>query len=251
MDSSIFPVLKEKALKKAEEIGPPSFYAIHKKELVLSLQSFSNNKMIHKCRAYLDESKLHPAHGVCHCEKVALEAGAILQIESAAGDYIDNEKEELMLCAQIAGILHDIKRMEKDHTIAGSIEAERILNDFDLEKRYKRYIIAAIRNHEAFKEILSSEDNKAKLISDSLYDADKFRWGPDNFTTTLWLIMESAGMSADTLYSNFKEKVEGIRRIKHTFRTETGRRYGPEFIDLGIKIGNEIYSEMERIIVRR
>ena len=117
-----------------------------------------------------------------------------------------------------------------------------------MDERYKRYITAAIRNHEAFREVLSSEDEEAKLISDSLYDADKFRWGPDNFTTTLWLIMECSGTPAEALYRNFLEKMNGVSRIKETFRTKTGKRFGPEFIDLGIEIGNEIYREMGNLL---
>jgi hypothetical protein len=85
-------------------------------------------------------------------------------------------------------------------------------------------------------------------VSDALYDADKFRWGPDNFTTTLWLMVKASGTSARTLYNTFQEKMTGIRRIRETFRSETGRRFGPEFIDFGIEIGNEIYSEMQQII---
>ena len=87
-----------------------------------------------------------------------------------------------------------------------------------------------------------------KLVSDSLYDADKFRWGPDNFTVTLWLLIESAGLSLERLYHSFIEKMEGIKKIKKTFRTKTGQQYGPEFIDKGIAIGNEIYREMRCII---
>ena len=117
-----------------------------------------------------------------------------------------------------------------------------------IRKKEKRYVTAAIRNHEAFREVLMSEDESARLVSDALYDADKFRWGPDNFTTTLWLMIKASGTSARTLYNTFQEKMAGIRRIKETFRSATGRRYGPEFIDFGIEIGNEIYSEMERMI---
>jgi len=40
----------------------------------------------------------------------------------------------------------------------------------------------------------------------------------------------------------------GIRKIKNTFRTGTGRRYGPEFIDFGLEIGNGIYRELKCII---
>ncbi len=223
----------------------PSFYADHGKEIGMSLASFSESKTIRRCGAMLDESTMHPAHGMEHLRKVAVEAGAIVQIE---GDANEAEKEDLMLCAQLAGFLHDIKRAEKDHTIAGSIEAERILEGLGMERRYRDYITAAIRNHEAFGDLLPSEDEKAKLISDSLYDADKFRWGPDNFTRTLWLILDSTGMSAEALYCSFQEKIGWIRRIKDTFRTQTGRKYGPEFIDFGMTIGNEIYGEMKMIM---
>jgi hypothetical protein len=236
--------LKEKALRAARDAGTPSFYLRHKKELEASLSSYSESALIRKCRTCLDESKLHPAHGIFHCEKVALEAGAILQIEAGTAGLRASTIRELMLCVQIAGLLHDIKRVEEAHAIAGSREAADILRDFALEERYKRYIVSAIRNHEAFKDTLESEDDSARLISDALYDADKFRWGPDNFTVTLWLIIEATGISIEMLSRNFTEKMEGIKKIKETFRTKTGQRYGPEFIDKGIVIGNEIYRAM-------
>lgn len=248
MDKSIYTSLKEKAIKTAQKIGLPSFYMKHKKEMESSRNFFENSKRIHTCRSRLYESNLHPAHGVPHCEKVALEAGAIVQIEHTAHNSRESRTEDLIACCQIAGMLHDIKRTEENHTIAGSREAERILRDFDMEERYKRYIVHAIRNHEAFKEVLPSEDETAKLISDSLYDADKFRWGPDNFTVTLWLIMESTQTPAEKLYLDFQEKMKGIKSIKHTFRTGTGKKFGPEFIDAGIEIGNTIYAEISRMM---
>jgi len=240
----MYPALKEKAIDAARRLGPPSFYRMYKEEVERSFLFFAGSKVLLKCRSYLDESKMHPAHGIAHGEKVAIEAGAILQIEGASVNIGGAETEELMLCVQIAGLFHDIRRNEADHTTKGSMEAERILEDFAMKNSHKRYITAAIRNHEAFKEVLSSEDEEAKLISDSLYDADKFRWGPDNFTTTLWLIMESSGTPVEALYRNFLEKMEGVRRIKETFRTGIGKKCGPEFIDLGMEIGNEIYREM-------
>lgn len=248
MDKSVYSILEDKAVKIARRIGLPSFYNDHKKELDISRSYISSSSLIVKCRSYLNESELHPAHGISHCEKVALESGAVLQAESAVLGYQREDTEQLMLCCQVAGLLHDIKRAEENHTISGSLEAVKILNDFNLDNRYKRYITAAIRNHEAFKEVIESEDEPAKLISDSLYDADKFRWGPDNFTTTLWLMMDATGTPAETLFMVFEEKMAGIRKIKKTFRTATGKKYGPEFIDKGIEIGNEIYMEMEQLI---
>ncbi|MEC4676293.1 MAG: hypothetical protein VST72_05155 [Nitrospirota bacterium] len=241
-------ILKATAIEAARKLGPPSFYSLQREELDESHRFFSNSELLQRCRSYLDESKLHPAHGIFHCEKVALEAGAILLIESSRSKHSASERKEMLLCVQMAGLLHDIKRNEKDHTISGSIEAGRILDELDIGPDCRQYVTAAIRNHEAFRKVLDSGSGTAKLISDSLYDADKFRWGPDNFTTTLWLIMESTGIPIKTLYSDFQEKMEGIRKIKETFRTETGRKYGPEFIDFGIEIGNEIYKEMKHIL---
>jgi len=122
------------------------------------------------------------------------------------------------------------------------------LKNFRIGSNYKRYITTAIRNHEAFKGILESENQIAKLISDSLYDADKFRWGPDNFTTTIWLILDSTKTPIDVLCRDFTENLRYIEKIKATFRTETGKKYGPEFIDMGIMIGNVIYEEMTNIL---
>ena len=251
MKGSIYPALKEKAAKAARRIGAPSFYRDHGVEIERSAAALAGNGMLAKCRSRVEGATLHPAHGIDHCEKVAVEAGAILRIEEAGRQTAGSHTEGLVLCAQIAGILHDIRRNEDDHTIKGSIEAAKILGGFEWEGRYKRYVTAAIRNHEAFKEVLPSEDKEAKLVSDSLYDADKFRWGPDNFTTTLWLIVESAETPVERLHATFLEKMEGIRRIKETFRTDTGRRYGPEFIDFGIEIGNEIFREMENLMRNR
>jgi hypothetical protein len=36
--------------------------------------------------------------------------------------------------------------------------------------------------------------------------------------------------------------MESLERIRGTFRSPTGRRYGPEFIDIGIEIGWRLYD---------
>ncbi len=248
MEKNTILQLKANALKTAREISAPSFYALYESELASSYTFFSESTAVQICKSYVDRAVLHPAHGVEHCEKVALEAGAIVQIEYKNRCLTDSDVSDLLLCVHLAGLLHDIKRTEENHSIAGSIEAERILNECKLNNRYRKYITAAIRNHEAFTEMLSSEDEHARIISDALYDADKFRWGPDNFITTVWLIVESSGTPVAELYRSFDEKMRGIRKIKKTFRTDIGKQYGPEFIDLGLEIGNAIYKDMQDIM---
>jgi hypothetical protein len=40
----------------------------------------------------------------------------------------------------------------------------------------------------------------------------------------------------------FHKGMAGISRIKGTFRSHTGKAFGPEFIDIGLSIGNKIYE---------
>ena len=100
----------------------------------------------------------------------------------------------------------------------------------------------AIANHEAFVEPPITVSATGKLVSDALYDADKFRWGPDNFTVTLWEMLRFARASVAGVIPRFPEGMAGIARIKGTFRSHTGKAFGPEFIDLGLSIGNKIYE---------
>jgi hypothetical protein len=39
--------------------------------------------------------------------------------------------------------------------------------------------------------------------------------------------------------------MKGIAGIKETFRTDPGKTYGPEFIDLGLIIGEKIYEFLQ------
>ena len=248
IEQTIYSRLRQKAIKTAETLGLPSFNIDHRIELEISRESLKTNMLIKKCGSYMDKVSMDSGHGLSHAEAVALDAGIIIQVEGKLQNIDSESISEMVVYVQIAAMLHDIKRKEKNHAIAGSNEARKILNDFQIEERYKRYIAAAIRNHEAFKEILNAENKIAKLISDSLYDADKFRWGPDNFTTTLWLILNSVNMPIEKLYKNFIKSMKYIEKIKKTFRTQTGKRYGPEIIDMGLKIGQAIYKDMSIII---
>ena len=42
--------------------------------------------------------------------------------------------------------------------------------------------------------------------------------------------------------SRFPKGMEKLSGIKSTFRTPTGQKYGPQFIDLGLAIGAELYE---------
>ncbi len=251
MNTTVYQKLKKTAVALAQTLPSPTFYGKHARAVQDAEETLKADELVRKCREHLNESQLECAHGMCHCEAVARDAGALILIEAPARGIVGPEIDRLFIAALIAGLLHDIKRRENDHALLGSIEAGRILSSLGMDCKYRVYISDAIKNHEAFKETHNSDDHAGRLVSDALYDADKFRWGAENFTTTLWLMVEAHNTPLKTLYESFREKMKGVEKIKETFRTETGKRYGPEFIDQGIRIGNVVYDELSALMKKR
>lgn len=248
MQLPLYQQLQNTALRVAGTLPKPSFYDKHRDVVRRADEALLMNETVRSLRVHLDAAQLECAHGVCHCEAVARDAGAIMLVEARAHGFAETEIETLFGAAVVAGLLHDIKRKEVDHAVRGSIEAEKILTSVGMALRERQYVADAIRNHEAFQETFERDDLAGRLVSDALYDADKFRWGPENFTITLWIMVEAHNTRPEALHRIFREKMKGIEKIKDTFRTATGKQYGPEFIDQGITIGNAIYEEMTLLL---
>jgi hypothetical protein len=240
----------EEMIAASEDIAAsfpqPSFYACCREPLNLSRSLFNEDPQVMKCRTVvLKELSDDLGHGRDHSEKVALEAGALAYIEGERLSLEESLRREACLLAQIAGLLHDLRRNEKEHAKASASAALRMLREFSIFPEKGEYVVQAIANHEAFVEPKKAYSPVGQMISDALYDADKFRWGPDNFTHTLWQMLRSSGARMAPLIRRFPKGMEGISKIKGTFRTETGKIYGPEFIELGLEIGVKIYQFLE------
>lgn len=232
--------------KIAASFPPPRFYDACKEDLKASQSIFTQDLRVLKCRQYiLDNLRDHMGHGADHAEKVSVEAGALVYREGVKSILGDSPVRDAAVLAQVAGLLHDLRRGEKDHAQASASAAREILKDLGLSPEKETYILDAIANHEAFLEPKILDCPIAQIISDSLYDADKFRWGPDNFTVTLWRMLRFSQAPIPRLISRFPKGMKGIARIRETFRTQTGKVYGPEFIDRGLQIGEQIYKFLQ------
>jgi hypothetical protein len=225
----------------AASVGSPRFYLEKKEAVERSRCLFENNPVAQSLLISLKNREDYPGHGIVHITKVARDAGALIILDGPGVADVES-LDRLVFLAHLAGILHDIRRSEPDHARRGAEAAVEILETLELQKSETEAIVQAIANHEAFQPAQALSRPGAQLLSDALYDGDKFRWGPDNFTETLWAIVITRRVEITALMKHFPRGLEATERIRGTFRTRTGKQYGPDFIDRALEIGNRIYD---------
>jgi hypothetical protein len=248
MPDMITDTTYEEAKQLCEEIASnieePRFYREKACEVDHSRQLFENHALVRKFLEIVAENKDTYGHGLSHVRKVSIDCGAIIMIEGT-GRFSETEMQKIILHAHLAGVLHDIKRKFPDHAREGAKEAGKILRNFNIGHDDRTGITLAIENHEAFKSNLPLDNPVHQLLSDALYDADKFRWGPDNFTEMLWDIIVPQKVPLKKVIESFTPGLEATRRIRDIFRSRAGKTYGPDFIDKGLLVGEKFYRELK------
>ena len=239
----IYARLRERARQIVASLPPPDFYRDHLQDTDYSRQLIKKDPLLIRLHQFVSENLANNlGHGLAHAIKVTEDAGALMCIEGQAAGYSRAKLKRRMTIVQCAGLLHDIKRKKKDHAKLGAEHAGKVLKDYALTPEEIRDIRWAIQNHEAFKESLTIESAEGVLVSDCLYDADKFRWGPDNFTHTLWDMISVYNPPLAKFMARYPKGMAGLEKIKTTFRSQTGKKYGPQFIDLGLAIGRQLHD---------
>lgn len=242
----IYARIRQRARQIVSQYPPPDFYQDHSVANELSLQYLETNPFTQKIRLFVAENLEDDfGHGIKHALKVAIDAGALMIIENKLAGRSDNFINQRVIIVQCAGLLHDIQRGHEDHAVKGAVYARQVLKVFPFKSHEVDDICRAIRNHEAFKKIVKARSSEGALVSDCLYDADKFRWGPDNFTDTIWAMVSFFNIPVAQFMALYPEGMEKLAQIKHTFRTNTGKKYGPQFIDLGLAIGEELFDVIQ------
>lgn len=241
----VYREIRETARKIVARYPQPDFYLDHPSEVGTSEHFYGTDDTIVRLKQDLVQSLDDDfGHGMGHVEKVAIDAGTLVIIESRRFGYSQSLTRRNLLLAQCAGLLHDICRKEKSHAFKGAETASRTLQSYPLTADEITHICAAIRNHEAFAHLECLPNLQGRTISNCLYDADKFRWGPDNFTHTIWDMVGFFNPPLKTFISRYPKGIALLKEIRGTFRSGTGKQYGPQFIDMGIAIGNELFQEI-------
>ena len=237
----VYASLRKRARQIVARYPPPDFYIQCATEVRRSRHIFETEPVLRQLRGRLaTELDNDFGHGLRHAVRVALDAGALMLVENR--DCGDSEAvvNRSAVVAQSAGLLHDIRRKHPQHAVYGATIAGRLLADYSFSQQEVEDICIAIRCHEAFKDSTPAGRRVAILVADCLYDADKFRWGPDNFSDTLWDMLRCTNPAFAEFVSRYPDGIRSLEKIRDSFRTRTGRKFGPQFIDFGLSIGREL-----------
>ena len=246
---AIYEKIRFYAIETASGYPEADFYRDYPDQVAFSLNFFSTDPVVGELYDFVAENIEDDfGHGLDHVRKVAKDAGALSIIEGQRLEGVSGYGSELkhrVRMAQCAGLLHDIKRKHKNHAEEGALFSGKVLEQYFFSATDITDICLAIENHEAFRETKVCRTPAGELLSDCLYDADKFRWGTENFTHTVWAMVSYANIPIKKFMDLYPRGIAFLERIKNTFRTETGRRYGPQFIDLGLSVGEDIYKYIQ------
>ena len=239
----IYHQIRQRARQIILRHPTPDFYHDHSLDYEGSRKLFDSNLVIKKLLSFVAGTLEDDfGHGLMHAVKVSHDAGTLMVIEAQQSGYDKDRLSRLVCLVQSAGLLHDIKRKRKDHSTHAAAHAKKVLKKYPFSSEEIENICGAIQNHEAFKDNIDADTPEGELLSNCLYDADKFRWGPDNFQDTLWAMVAYFNPPLIKFMDGYSQGMGKIKSIKTTFRTATGQKFGPQFIDLGLAIGEELYG---------
>lgn len=236
-------LIREKARQIAAIFPHADFYQDLSWAVKMSRSFFDSDPVVRQLNAEVAELIDNDfGHGMKHAVKVSLDAGALIIAECRLADVENKHEKRRLRMVQCAGLLHDIRRKDKNHAVEGAVYAKKILIHHPFSAEEIEDISQAIRNHEAFKNTIKINTVEGLLLSDCLYDADKFRWGPDNFKDTVWDMLIFSRTPFSKFLDIYPKGMEKVRQIKYTFRSTTGKKYGPQFIETGLAIGRKLHN---------
>lgn len=235
--------LRNEAKKRAKDLPVTAFYLDHATEVSYAWELFFDHPLMRRlqddCLTFLYDDAMF---GIEHSKKVAQEAAAIVMAEDAGLET--DRKKHLALLASIAGMLHDLQRGEDDHAHRSAEAVPDLLKGYPLTAEDVVLITRAVDGHEQRTDPGDYADPSERLLCQALYDADKFRFGPDIFCTTMWLFCDYTSWSLAEMAGQFPKGISVAKTIVPTLRTDIGRSYGSELIEQGIKLGEIMHRRL-------
>lgn len=246
MDERILD-LKRRARDLAAARPQPGFILDCAEELSHAANLFFDNPLMQRLQAdalgFLNEAC---GLGVEHGKRVAIDAAALVLAEPSG--LSAEERRRLALLAEMAGLLHDALRHEEDHPEKGADLCLRILRGYALAPEERLWIAQAVALHEIDLPLAEGGPEGARLLIDAVHDADRFRYGPDIFATTLWELCECDEWPLQDIARTFPEGPKRASACVKAFRTEQGRRYGPGLIAEGLSLAKDYARMLDQML---
>lgn len=226
---------RDDACRLAQTLQRPRFAASFAKEIECARLAFFEETLI--CR--LRDEALNFLYddfgfGIEHSRAVAMDAAAIVLAETAA--WPREQSRRMAILAILAGLLHDSTRLDEDSEAKAAELSQSILARYALTDEELTLVAGAIRDHDIREGYAPPSDPRAALLGAALYDADKFRYGPDIYVTSLWEFCDYEDMPTQHALKCFTAAESRLPELTGTFRSKPGRAFGEEHLECGARL---------------
>ncbi|EPR37574.1 hypothetical protein dsx2_0920 [Desulfovibrio sp. X2] len=245
--SSPLKQFRDVAARLAAPLPRPAFYTGYAMELEGARTAFFEEPLLRRLR---DDSLTFLyddfGFGIEHSKTVAVEAAAIVAAETAS--HGREESRRMVLMALLAGLLHDATRLEQDAAARAADLSLSVLASYALADEEREMIAGAIAAHETPTGWTPPADPRAALLAGALYDADKFRYGPDVYVTSLWEHCDYEELPLSDAPHCLALAEKRIPALRGTFRTNPGRLHGESFLAVGQRLLPVLAGELESFL---
>ncbi|MGE4291714.1 MAG: hypothetical protein AB7E32_05835 [Desulfovibrio sp.] len=227
--------LKKQSCRLARQHNLPSFYSDFAEEADFSSDLFFNNQALLKLQedsvAFFYDDYMF---GIEHSKRLAQDACTLLLAWDNGLSRQTSRRTGLL--AQVAAMIRDIECSDGE---AGRDKgsAFALLDGCPLTPEEKELVRSACtcRRRPSLAEM--PEGSELRALTFSLHDAYWFRFGPDIFSTVMWIYCDYNTLSLPELVRQFEKGVNDARYASDGFLTEPGRKYGPEILQAGVEQG--------------
>ncbi|WP_022663136.1 hypothetical protein [Paucidesulfovibrio longus] len=227
--------LKKQSCRLARQHNLPSFYSDFAEEADFSSDLFFNNQALLKLQedsvAFFYDDYMF---GIEHSKRLAQDACTILLAWD--NGLTSQASRRTGLLAQVAAMIRDIECSdgESDRSQGSALS---LLDGCPLSPEEKRLVTRACTCRTRPDPAEMPEGSELRALSFSLHDAYWFRFGPDIFSTVMWIYCDYTTLSLPELVDQFEKGVDAARYASDGFLTEPGRKYGPEILQAGVEQG--------------
>ncbi len=235
-------LIKQETERIVKELAKAKFYQENDSELAVAKDVFFNDKTVlglqSETIAFLYDDY---RYGILHSKNVSLDTASLILHE--AEDESFEKKNKLIFLGEIAGLLYNIYDPKKD---CNSDSVKEILNRL-AEMTDERTILRVLEAQSNL-EMRKNLDEDEKIITYCLYDANLFRYGADTVATLLWEHFAYEELTIVDFYNKLPALIEKTFQKENIFLSETGKKYGPEILAIGLSSAQNILAWMENYI---